>query len=169
MVTAHVYTSDPCRSDTIFGRTGPTIVWSSADRNMPSRTAPRISSLARMLRPSAGSSAIDGVCAPGCSIAFSGNDSIRSSFVLWGAEVAGRRSVRRVGEVVLVGRTVVDLGREGPPKAAQRLEDDRPLGRGQPTDDGAEPLALRGLRLDERLQPGPGGTDEDEAPIVGHA
>src|SRR4029079_440430 len=118
MVTAHVYTSDPCRSYTIFGRTGPTIVWSSADRNMPSRTAPRISSLARTLRPRAGSSAIEGARAAGCSIAFSGNDSIRCSFVLRGAAVAGRRSVRRVGEVVLVDWTVLDLGGQGPAEAA---------------------------------------------------
>src|SRR5262245_64841686 len=98
------------------------MVWSSADRNMPSRTAPRISSLARTLRPSAGSSATDG--ARFASVAV-GNDSMTlASFVLWGALV-GRRSVRRVGEVVVVDRSVVDVGRIGPAEAAHGREDER--------------------------------------------
>src|SRR5690242_753946 len=103
MVTAHVYTSEPWRSDTILGRTGPTMVWSSADRNMPSRTAPRISSFARTLSPSAGSSATDGVWSPSAAV---GNDSM-------GQLPSCSGSVGRVGEVVVMDGSVVDLGREG--------------------------------------------------------
>src|SRR6267378_2051547 len=101
---------------------------------MPRSTAPRISSLARMLRPRAGSSAMDGVCT-----AWLGNSSMRSaSFVLW--------LVRRVREVVLVDGTVVHLGRQRPAEAAEGREDYGSLRRAQVAEEGTEALALRRLR-----------------------
>src|SRR6187431_790649 len=121
MVTAHVYTSEPWRSETIFGSTGPTIVWSNADRNMPSRTAPRISSFALVLRPSAGSSLMSGPSGPPVRLR-SGNDSIGLASLL-----VGGGAHRCVGEVMTVGRARLDLRVQCAAQASECLENDRPL------------------------------------------
>ena len=56
MVTTHVYSSVlPCRSRVMVGSEVPTIVWSRAERNIPSRIANRICILRRCGRSSAGS------------------------------------------------------------------------------------------------------------------
>src|SRR5262245_38442204 len=144
----------------IFGSTGPTIVWSRAARNIPSRTAPRISSLARCERPSAGSSATDGPF-----WVWSGNDSMGE---LHSGVGAARGSLVDGFEVVAV-RGRLDLGREGPSEASEGLQHDRPLLRGQPSDDGAHGVALGRLGLREGLDAGRGRLDDDEASIVGDA
>src|SRR6185295_18230314 len=123
------------------------MVWSRADRNMPSNTAPRISSLARTLRPRAGSSVIDGAWAPSLGI-----DSMKLLPSCSGSVALGL--VRCIREVVLVGGLAVDLCRQRPAEAPEGLQDDRPLRRRQVADDGTEAFALRRLGLRERLHPG---------------
>src|SRR4051794_12542630 len=160
----------PASFVTMVGRAGPTIVWSSAPRNRPSMTANRISILARIGNPSAGSSSrlgavmsrstgIDSIEAPSSGTAGLDGDAVRSGLGM-GSSVA-----------VLVIREVVraDLLRHGLAQVADGRQDPLEPWLRQPAEDRPQPVLLE--RLDLVTDPGALGrcADENDAAVVGNA
>src|SRR6267142_6649137 len=152
----------PASLVTIVGSAGPTMVWSSAPRNRPSRTAKRISIFARCGNPRAGSSSRLGV-------ARSGALGIDSMWLLpsgngcrWGTAGAARSGVVGV-PVEVVGPDLLD---DGPAEVRERREDASELSRLQPTQDRSHPVLLQGLDL--VADPGAlrRGADDDDAAVV---
>src|SRR4029079_1603578 len=109
----------PASFVTMVGRAGPTIVWSSAPRNSPSRTAKRISIFARWGSPRAGSSSSVGGRPP-CS---AGKDSIGSASLYlggwlgpaeWPLDVVGVDLQVVLTDLLADGATKVTDGTEEP-------------------------------------------------------